>query len=102
MGHLNGAAPQPLRLLDTTMSGYVLALAIAAVFPALRLALDRALLTVLPSVHQYLAPAVFLRAAYAYNKGLPSIMSCLIAALGASQDVFYLQGHKLLVEQSHW
>ena len=53
MGHLNGAAPQPLRLLDTTMSGYVLGLAIAAVFPALRLALDRALLSVLPSVHQH-------------------------------------------------
>ena len=53
MGHLNGAAPQPLRLLDTTMSGYVLALAIAAVFPALRLVLDRALLSVLPSLQQY-------------------------------------------------
>ena len=53
MGHLNGAAPQPLRLLDTTMSGYVLGLAIAAVFPALRLALDRALLSVLPSVHRH-------------------------------------------------
>ena len=59
MGYLNGAAPEPLRLLDTTMSGYVLGLAIAAVLPALRLALDRALLSVLPpSISVRLAPAV--------------------------------------------
>jgi len=45
MGYINGAASDPLRVLDTQLSGYLLAIAIAAVLPALRLALDRAVLT---------------------------------------------------------
>lgn len=48
MAYINGAASDPLRLLDSQLSGYLLALAIAAVLPALRLALDRAVLSVLP------------------------------------------------------
>lgn len=47
MGYINGAASDPLRVLDTQLSGYLLAIAIAAVLPAVRLALDRAVLTVL-------------------------------------------------------
>ncbi len=48
MAYINGAASDPLRLLDSQLSGYLLAIAIAAVLPALRLALDRAVLSVLP------------------------------------------------------
>ena len=71
MGYLNGAAPAPLRLLDTIMSGYLSALAIAAVFPALRLALDRALLSVLPPCNSTRPrAAVYFRAALAHDEGV--------------------------------
>ncbi|KAK9821601.1 hypothetical protein WJX81_004562 [Elliptochloris bilobata] len=45
MGYINGAASDPLRLLDSLQSGYLLAIAVAVVLPAIRLALDRAVLS---------------------------------------------------------
>lgn len=99
MGYINGAASDPLRVLDTQLSGYLLAIAIAAVLPALRLALDRAVLTVrLPVVCAMLriseaCAGDAMQACHAwcscFKQGMGSLQACRRKAVYCTCCCFY-------------